>query len=95
MKEAKPTPGAIRAAEIITGYGYDDKAVRQTGYGPKTTAGIADLIDRETAAPALLRALRAMTEAFTRHPGNGDERHHAATIAYAAIAQATGEEVPT
>jgi hypothetical protein len=41
------------------------------------------------AVPELLRSLNAMVQAFVRHPGNHDERHHALTIARAAIAKAT------
>lgn len=37
------------------------------------------------------RALIAMFQAFTRRPGNDDEKHHALTLAEAAIAKATIE----
>ena len=46
------TPGAIRAAEIITGATYGDGATIATKYGRKTVEGIADIIDRETGAAA-------------------------------------------
>ena len=52
----KHTPGAIKAAEIITGGKYGEKQRYHTQYGDKTVIGIADLIDRETAAPDLLEA---------------------------------------
>lgn len=50
-----------------------------------STAANAHLI---AAAPEQNRALVAMIQAFTRHPGNEDERHHALTLAQAAIAKA-------
>jgi hypothetical protein len=54
------TAGAIRAAEIITGDQYSSADTRTcTMNGSKTTKGIADLIDRETAAPELLASLEA------------------------------------
>ena len=44
----KHSPGAIRAAEIITGGSYEDKDKQyKTAYGRKTVEGIADIIDRE------------------------------------------------
>lgn len=52
------TPGAIRAAEVITQHKYGSPMKFGTEYGLKTTQGIADLIDRETAAPELLEALK-------------------------------------
>jgi len=58
------TPGAIRAAEIITGATHDPaqrltQPKYETAYGRKTVEGIAAIIDNETAAPALLAALEA------------------------------------
>lgn len=54
MKNTTHTLGAIRAAEIITGGKYGDKKTYPTTYGRKTVEGIADIIDRETAAFELL-----------------------------------------
>jgi hypothetical protein len=48
------TKGAMKAAEIIMG----DKHRIRTDYGEKTIYGLADLIDRETAAPELLEACK-------------------------------------
>lgn len=50
--KAQHTPGAIKAAAII----LDGKKLIQTSYGEKNAEGIADLIDRATAAPELLQA---------------------------------------
>lgn len=52
------TPGAIKAAEAITGGTYGDTTRYKTAYGMKTVMGVADIIDRKTAAPALLKALK-------------------------------------
>jgi hypothetical protein len=50
------TPGAIRAAEIITGGKYLNKdVIYDTAYGPKTVERIADIIDCETATPEMLK----------------------------------------
>lgn len=66
------TPGAIRAAEIITAAKYEDhKSTYATLHGCKTTEGIADLIDRETAAPELLEALQLMIEVWKSMPIRG------------------------
>ena len=55
------TPGAIRAAEIITQRKYDpagkDQKRFNTEYGTKTVMGIAAIIDRHTHTPKLLEAL--------------------------------------
>jgi hypothetical protein len=56
-KTEKHTPGAIAAAEAITGAPYGAQRRYPTAYGDKTTEGIADIIDRKTAAPAMLIAL--------------------------------------
>ncbi len=50
--KAAHTPGAIRAAEAITGWGVSTPYAFQVSgvVGSRTTAGIASLIDRETAA---------------------------------------------
>ena len=45
---SNPTPGAIRAAEIITGHKLGSKWRKQTEYGTKTVQGIAAIIDRHT-----------------------------------------------
>ena len=63
-QQGKHTAGAIHAAETITGRKYGDKKYIYTAYGRKTTEGIADLIDRETAAPEMLEALQRINEAF-------------------------------
>jgi hypothetical protein len=62
---ATHTPGAIRAAEAITGGKYEEPGdgplpMYPTSWGKKTVYGIADLIDRETGGPELLAALRGM-----------------------------------
>ena len=58
------SPGAIRAAEIITERKYDQTGKDQkrfnTEYGTKTVMGIAAIIDRHTVAPDLLAALEAL-----------------------------------
>ena len=41
---------------------------------------------KDEVAIELLRACRAMLKAFTRHPGNNDEKHHALTLANKAVA---------
>ncbi len=56
------TPGAIRAAEVITGGIYGETHKRySTTYGEKTLEGIADIIDNLTAAPDLLQVCRELT----------------------------------
>lgn len=55
------TPGAIKAAELITGGKYGENKVYYTSYGQKSVEGIADLIDNETKAPNLLNALGAIS----------------------------------
>lgn len=52
MSETKSLSGSMKAALIIMN-GQD--RIR-TAYGLKSAAGLADLIDRETAAPRLLDA---------------------------------------
>jgi len=63
------TPGAIRAAEIITGGEYVSGGSQMftcascgctidTKHGCKNVEGIADLIDSETSAPSMLAVLR-------------------------------------
>jgi len=65
----RPTPGAMKAAEII----LDGNEHIPTLYGGKTQQGIADLIDRETQAPALLNLCRAVLEDWQSHPSNFDK----------------------
>ena len=71
----KHTPGAIRAAEIITGGEYvpggsamftcdNCGCTIDTQHGCKTVEGIADLIDRETAAPDLLAAIERLVAEY-------------------------------
>lgn len=45
---ARHSPGAIIAAEIITGGKYGERKTYFTTYGRKTVEGIADLIDLTT-----------------------------------------------
>lgn len=50
--KTKHTPGAVCAAMVITGFDYSDKKRKiKTTYGDKTTEGIADIIEKNTAAP--------------------------------------------
>ena len=70
------TPGAIRAAEIITGGNYDPaerltQPTYDTAFGRKTLAGIAAIIDAETGAPKLLEACRAVLRDLT-YDDDGD-----------------------
>lgn len=53
---SKHTPGAMRAAKII----MNGREFINTEYGKKRLEGIADLVDRETAAPAMYEALHAL-----------------------------------
>ena len=94
--DAKHTPGAIRAAAIIMG---DDASI-WTVYGRKTLAGLADLIDRETAAPDLLAALEPLQvwaeNERRRHRASNEENEAAfmgelADNARAAIRKAKGK----
>jgi len=62
MNAQKHTPGAIRAAEIITGGTLGDGNTYATTYGRKTVAGVADIIDGQTAAPDLLEACQGLLE---------------------------------
>jgi len=52
MSETKFISGSMMAALII----MNGQKRIETAYGPKTAAGLADLIDRQTAAPRLLDA---------------------------------------
>ena len=89
------TLGAIRAAEAICGHDYSDKQRRfPTSYGSKTVEGIADLIDRETAAPELLAAISTLERyVSTRFEVPINEISSAVLDARAAIAKAKGSEV--
>ena len=55
------TMGAIHAAKIIMA----GKPRIETAYGPKGVIGIADLIDRETAAPDMLADLEYIDSAVS------------------------------
>jgi hypothetical protein len=50
------TRGALKAAEVI----MNGKKLISTDYGKKSLEGIADLIDRETAAPEMYEALKEL-----------------------------------
>lgn len=50
-KETLHTPGAIAAAEAITGGQYGSPKLYSTSYGRKTVEGIADIIDGHTGTP--------------------------------------------
>lgn len=82
------TPGAVRAAEIITQLSYDDRfAEVLTEYGPKQCQGIAGIIEQETALPELLAACENYLY------GRKDARECEAEMR-AAIAKATRKAVP-
>jgi len=88
MPNTQHTPGAVEAARIIMNGAY----YMGTLYGRKTAEGLADLIDRKTAAPDLLKALQNCLPdlqhyASTHGPGP-DKRLEAAR---AAIAEAGKE----
>lgn len=86
-EQPKHTPGAVRAAEEICGqvYGYSKRFA--TAYGLKTVEGIADLIDRETAAPKLLAACKAFVAAWEKCM-QLEKTETALRLARAAIAKA-------
>ena len=42
-------------------------------------------------APQMLKALKAMQAAFSRHPSNHDEKHHAMTLTCAVLKEILGE----
>ena len=77
----KHTRGATEAAWVIMA----GKAKIETEFGSKTLEGIADLIDRKTAAPELLEALQAIYDKLFLGNGNSAQ---AGLIAKAAIAKA-------
>ncbi len=65
-KSTEHTPGAIRAAEVITRGRYDeDRMTYDTRFGRKTVRGIAAIIDELTAVPDLLAACEAMHKYLT------------------------------
>jgi len=85
------TYGCVKSAPR----GYKDGFVIVNGCAPGGRSAEQKANARLIAAsPELLEALEAMTQAFARHPGNADERHHAMTISRAAIAQATARQPP-
>lgn len=93
-----------RIAEILIPEGINKRGVAstiETAYGRKTRAGIADLIDRETAAPDLLKALKEIeatwkewSRAFNageNGPSTAEAMHIIRERARAAINKAEGE----
>lgn len=75
------TLGAMRAAEIIT----NGTTRTMTNLGVKTLEGVADIIDRQTAASELLAALKGLVSSFGQtHPHWAQAR--------TAIAKAEGRE---
>lgn len=81
------TPGALRAAAIIT----NGKIMIVSEYGNKTAKEIADLIDRETGASELLEALKYLDNAINE-PSLNIDIIEASDKARAAIAKAEGKE---
>jgi len=83
----KHTQGALIAAEII----LNGKPTIWTGYGKKTLEGLAELIDRMTAAPELLQGCNAAL-AYLADPASkfSENRQEAAKIIRAAIAKVEG-----
>lgn len=73
---AQHTRGALHLAEILIPEGIDREGRPSriaTTYGSKTREGIADMIDRETAAPKLLAALRAALPCVEKVVSEWDE----------------------
>jgi hypothetical protein len=101
--KSPPTPGAIRAAEAITGIKYSDTRPDIIAVdGTPTPKRLAHLIDTETAAPELLEALKSLVGAIMTENGDGayllpvnevfDPQHYAIIqAANAAIAKAEGD----
>ena len=96
MKQTKQkhTAGAIRAAEIITGYKYNEQKYIPTEYGRKTTEGVADLIDRETSTPDLLEACKYVVQYHREHDSGEGELFGLdfVTTCINAIAKAEGNQ---
>lgn len=77
-------PGAIRAAEAVTGGTYGDKTLYSTAYGQKTVMGVADLIELDTGLRALYDGARYIAEHLRGRPSlrhrkdllTEDERAH-------------------
>ena len=91
--ETEPTRGAIRAAEIITMSNFGTPRQFKTRYGHKTVEGIADLIDQQTHARALLTACRDMLRYVQAGPiETAPDRLRCATLLAAAIAVVEGEQ---
>jgi len=100
------TPGAIRVTRILLA----GRERISTEYGVKTAEGLADLIDRETSAPALLAACEALPlEAWGNKLDDFEKGYgydaanfvdwagsflRAMLLARAALAQARGEAKP-
>jgi len=87
------TPGALEAAEII----MNGKRRIWTEYGEKSLEGIADLIERKTAAPELLEACKCLLAdlegAIELFDGNVDDCwHQSVNEAKQAIAKAEPKE---
>ena len=67
MKTTMPTPGAIRAAQIITQRIITEEKeffIWTPLISKKTVEAFADLIDRETALPDLLEAAKTALQAM-------------------------------
>jgi len=86
-----------RIAEILIPESIDRKGRPSriaTAYGPKTRAGLAELIDSETAAPDMAKALERLLACPDLNLGNlEDESCEAMAEAKAALAKA-GYEFP-
>jgi len=81
------TPGALAAARVI----MNGRDRIKTEYGEKTVYGIADLIERQTAAPELLEACKNIVQACElTDDAYYDAIDTAINIARAAIAKAEG-----
>jgi hypothetical protein len=88
----EPTQGALNAARIILG----DRQSLETNYGNKRLDGIADLINRETAAPELLEALEGLLRETQTLIGKRNVKKHYTLMLYeqaarAAITKAKGK----
>lgn len=84
------SPGAIQAAEIITGDNYSaPRGTYLTDYGKKTVVGIASIIDDTTAARDLLEVIKAALDSGKRD-GAASALAVLNTQGRAAIAKAEG-----